>query len=176
MQGLEGIAFTVHGRDGLDLVEPLWKELAAHHLERAESAAPAFATGMAALTFAARRDELLAKNRDRALRIELAVDPAAGAPVGYCVASGAPGGHGEVESIFVDAAYRGRGIGGALLDHAAAWMDELGTIEQAISVFAANDRVLPFYARHGFAPRFVVLVRQPPGELETAIRPRRQPL
>ena len=175
MPAPDGVIFTVHGRDGLDLVEPLWKELAAYHLERAEAAAPVFAPELAALTFAARRDELLAKNRERDLRVELAVDPAAGAPVGYCVASGAAGGHGEVESIFVDAAYRGRGIGGALLDRAAAWMDELGTIEQALSVFAANDRVLPFYARHGFAPRFVVLVRQPPGELETAIRPRRQP-
>ena len=175
MQGPEGITFSVHGRDGLDLVEPLWEGLAAYHLERAETAAPAFAPEMAALTFAARRDELLEKNRDRALQIELALDPAAGAPVGYCVASGAPGGHGEVESIFVDAAYRNRGIGGALLDRAADWMDELGSVEQALSVFAANDRVLPFYARHGFVPRFLVLVRQPSGELETAIRPRRQP-
>ena len=175
MQGPGGIAFIVHDRDGLDLVEPLWMDLAAYHLERPETAAPVFAPELAALTFAARRDELLAKNRERDLRVELAVDPGAGAPVGYCVASGAAGGHGEVETSFVDAAYRGRGIGGALLDRAAAWMDELGTIEQALSVFAANDRVLPFYARHGFAPRFVVLVRQPPGELETAIRPRRQP-
>ncbi len=175
MQGPEGIAFTVHGRDGLDLVEPLWEGLAVHHRERAAASAPVFLDEMAALSFAARRDELLAKNRDRALRVELAVDPAAGAPVGYCVASGAPGRHGEVESIYVDPAYRDRGIGGALLDRAAAWMDELGTVEQALSVFAANDRVLPFYARHGFVPRFLVLVRQPSGELETAIRPRRQP-
>ena len=118
---------------------------------------------MEALTFAARRDELLEKNRDRALRLELAFDPAAGAPVGYCVASGVPGGHGEVESIFVDEAYRNRGIGSALLEHASTWMDEIGTVEQALSVFAGNDRALPFYARHGFSPRFVILVRRPPG-------------
>ena len=72
------------------------------------------------------------------------------------------GGHGEVEALYVEEAYRNRGIGGALLDHAAAWMDELETVEQALAVFAANDRVLPFYARHGFSPRFVVLVRRPP--------------
>ncbi|MEN6343331.1 MAG: GNAT family N-acetyltransferase, partial [Methanospirillum sp.] len=110
--------------------------------------------------FAVRRDALLEKNRDRAFRLELAFDAVAGAPVGYCIASGAPGGHGEVESIFVDRAYRDRGIGGALLEHALAWMDELGTVEQALSVFAGNDRALPFYERHGFAPRFVVLVRR----------------
>lgn len=156
-----GIAFTVHGRDELDLVEPLWQGLAAYHREQAEADAPAFLGEMEALTFAARRDELREKNRDRALRLEIAFDPDAGGPVGYCVASGAPGGHGEVESIYVEEAYRNRGIGGALLEHAVAWMDELGTVEQALSVFAANDRVLPFYARHGFAPRFVVLVRRP---------------
>jgi GNAT superfamily N-acetyltransferase len=116
---------------------------------------------MEARTFAARRAELLEKNRERALRVELAFDRSAGGPVGYCVASAAPGGHGEVESIFVDGAYRDRGIGGALLDRAAAWMDELGTVEQALLVFAGNDRALSFYARHGFSPRYIVLVRRP---------------
>lgn len=166
MQGpnasLDGITFTIRGRDDLDLIEPLWEGLAAHHLERAEANAPAFLGEMEAATFAARRDVLLEKNRDRALRLELAFDPAAGAPVGYCVASGAAGAHGEVESIFVDEAYRNLGIGGALLEHASAWMGEIGTVEHALFVFAGNDRAFPFYARHGFSPRFVILIRRPP--------------
>ena len=162
MQSPTGITFTIHGRDDLDLIEPLWKGLAAHHRERAAANAPAFLDEMEALTFAARRDALLEKNRDRALRLEIAFDPAAGGPVGYCVASGVPGGHGEVESIFVDEAYRNRGIGSALIEHASAWMDEIGTVEQALFVFAGNGRALPFYARHGFSPRFIVLVRRPP--------------
>jgi len=162
MQAPDGITFTIHGRDELDLIEPLWQGLARHHRERAAANAPAFLAEMEALAFAARRDELLEKNRDRALRLELAFDPAVGGAVGYCIASGAPGGHGEVESIYVDNAYRSRGIGGALLEHASAWLDEIGTVEQALSVFAGNDRALPFYVRHGFAPRFVVLVRRRP--------------
>lgn len=160
MPARQSITFSVHGPEGLDLIEPLWQGLAAYHLERAETGAPGFVPEMAALTFVARRDELLAKNRDRALRVDLAEDT--GHTVGYCVASGTPGGHGEVESVYVEEAYRGRGIGGTLLDRAAAWMDELGTVEQALFVFAANDRVLPFYVRHGFSPRYVVLVRRPP--------------
>jgi diamine N-acetyltransferase len=158
----DGITFTVHGRDALGLIEPLWEGLAAHHRERAAANAPAFLDEMEALTFAVRRDALLEKNRDRALRLEVAFDSAAGGPVGYCVASGVPGGHGELESIYVDTAYRNRGIGSALLEHAAAWMDELGTVEQALFVFAGNDRALPFYARHGFSPRCIVMVRRPP--------------
>ena len=163
MQSPDGITFTVHGRDDLDLIEPLWEGLAAHHRERAEANAPLFIDEMKALTFAARRDELLEKNRDRALRLEFAVDPAAGGPVGYCIASGSPAGHGEIESIYVDTAYRNRGIGSALLDRATAWMDEIGTVEQALFVFTGNDRTLPFYARHGFSPRCIVLVRRQPG-------------
>jgi diamine N-acetyltransferase len=155
--------FTVHGRDGLDLIEPLWRGLAVYHRKQAAANAPAFLEEMEARTFVSRRDELLAKNRNRALRVELAFDPAAGAPVGYCVASGVPDGLGEVESVFVKETYRGRGIGSALLEHALTWMDEIGTVEQAISVFAGNDRALPFYARHGFSPRFVILVRRSPG-------------
>ncbi len=162
MESPDGITFTVHGRDELDLIEPLWEGLAAHHRERAQANAPVFLDEMNAMTFAARREALLEKNRDRALRLELAVDPVAGAPVGYSVASGAPCEIGEVESIFVDDAYRNRGIGGALLEHALAWMEGIGTVEQALSVFAGNDRTLPFYARHGFSPRFTVLVRRPP--------------
>lgn len=160
--GPEGIAFSVHGRDELDLIEPLWEGLAAHHRERAQANAPVFLDEMNTMTFAVRRDALLEKNRDRVLRIELAVDTAAGAPVGYCVASGALGGHGEVESIFVDPSYRNRGVGGLLLEHALAWMEEIGTVEQALSVFAGNAQTVPFYARHGFSPRFMVLVRRPP--------------
>jgi GNAT superfamily N-acetyltransferase len=159
----DGFVFTVLGRDGLDLIEPLWRGLAVYHREQAAANAPAFLEEMEARTFVARRDELLAKNRDRALRVELASDPAARDPVGYCVASGVADGLGEVESVFVKETYRGRGIGSALLGHASTWMDEIGTVEQAISVFAGNDRALPFYARHGFSPRFVILVRRPPG-------------
>ena len=160
--GPDGLAFTVHGRDEFDLIEPLWEGLAAHHRATAQANSPAFLEEMETRTFAARRDELLEKNRDRALRIELAVDPTTGGPVGYCVASAAPGAHGEVESIFVDPVYRDRGIGGALLDRASVWMDRIGAVEQAIFVFAGNDRALPFYARHGFSPRFTILVRSPP--------------
>lgn len=159
--GPAGILFSVHGRDELDLIEPLWEGLAAHHREQAQANAPVFLDEMNAMTFAVRRDALLEKNRDRALRLELAVDPVAGAPVGYSVASAAPCAIGELESIFVDPAYRNRGIGGSLLEHALAWMEGIGTVEQALSVFAGNDRALPFYARHGFAPRFVVLIRRP---------------
>lgn len=156
-----GVAFSVHDRNDLDLIRPLWEGLAAHHREQARANAPAFLEEMATRSFEDRRAEILEKNRHRLLRLELAHPDGAAEPCGYCIASGAPGASGEVESIYVDEAYRNRGIGGALLERALAWMDEIGTVEQALVVFAGNDRALPFYERHGFFPRFVVLVRQP---------------
>ena len=156
----EEIVFEVHGPDGLGRIEPLWEGLAAHHVAQARAVAPAFLDEMGGKTFAARRAELLEKNRDRALRVELAVDGATGVPVGYCVSSAAPNSAGEVESVYVDEAYRGRGIGSALLEHASTWMDGVGVTEQAVLVFAGNDGTLPFYARHGFLPRFCVLIRR----------------
>ncbi len=154
------VAFEVLGPDGLDRIEPLWEGLAAHHIAQARAAAPNYLDEMCGKTFAARRTELLEKNRDRLLRVELAVDGAAARPVAYCVSSAAPGSVGEVESIYVDGEYRGWGLGSALLEHASTWMDGVGVTEQALLVFAGNDGALPFYARHGFHPRFHVLVRR----------------
>lgn len=160
--GPDGITFTIHDRDELDLIELLWEGLSAHHRERARANAPAFLNEMEATSFAARRNDLLAKNRNRALRLELAVDSFSARPIGYCVASGAPGEIGEVESIYVDGAFRNRGIGSTLLEHASSWMEMVGTVEQALFVFAGNDRALPFYARHGYSARYIVLVRRSP--------------
>ncbi len=154
------VQFEAHGPGAFDRIEPLWEELARYHVACAHEAAPAFETEMAAKTFEARRADLLEKNRERLLLIDLAVDPVTGRPVGYCVSSAAPGQVGEVESIAVTEPLRGRGIGSALLDRASEWMDGVGVTEQSLSVFAGNNDALPFYARHGFVPRYHLLVRR----------------
>lgn len=154
------IRFEAHGPEAFDQIEPLWEELAQHHVACAHESAPAFEAEMADKTFEGRRADLLEKNRGRRLRIDLAIETATGCPVGYCVSSAAPGQVGEVESIAVAQSLRGQGIGSALLDRASGWMDGVGVVDQALSVFAGNARSLPFYARHGFLPRFHVLVRR----------------
>lgn len=154
------VRFEAHGPEAFDRIESLWVELARHHVACAHEAAPAFEAEMAAKTFEARRADLLEKNRERLLQVDLAVDPVTGCPVGYCVSSAAPGQVGEVESIAVTEPLRGRGIGSALLDRASGWMDRVGVTEQSLSVFAGNGDALPFYARHGFVPRFHLLVRR----------------
>ncbi|HOT94456.1 MAG TPA: GNAT family N-acetyltransferase [Methanoregulaceae archaeon] len=156
----EGIRFEAHGPGAFDRIEPLWEELARHHVACARQAAPAFEAEMAGQTFAARQAELREKNRGRLLRVDLAIERVSGRPVGYCVSSAAPGQVGEVESLSVAAPFRGRGIGSALLCRASGWMDEVGVTEQVVLVFSGNPGSLPFYRRHGFLPRFSVLVRR----------------
>jgi GNAT superfamily N-acetyltransferase len=68
---------------------------------------------------------------------------------------------GEIESIFVEAPYRSKGIGKALITRALAWMDSSGAIKKRVSVSDGNEGVWEFYRRFGFFPRMMVLEQKP---------------
>jgi GNAT superfamily N-acetyltransferase len=65
----------------------------------------------------------------------------------------------DLESIFVVADRRGDGVGAALVAEFARWARSRGADELSVTAYAANERAVAFYARHGFAPRSVVLAR-----------------
>jgi putative acetyltransferase len=50
----------------------------------------------------------------------------------------------------VDQGWRGRGVGGALLEALIAWAGEHGVTRIQAYVWATNPRALDFYERHGF--------------------------
>jgi ribosomal protein S18 acetylase RimI-like enzyme len=81
--------------------------------------------------------------------------------VGYCVSSllkeKTGGITGEIESIFVDEAYRSCGIGSALVSGALGWLDENGSTRNRVSVSEGNDAVWIFYKKFRFYPRLTVL-------------------
>lgn len=52
---------------------------------------------------------------------------------------------GQIQALYVDAPFRGAGIGGALLNHACGCTDWL-----SLWVHAANTRAQRFYTRQGF--------------------------
>ena len=53
--------------------------------------------------------------------------------------------------VMVRAAYRGKGIGSALLDEAIAWLDGHATVEKlGLAVFDDNERAIALYAARGF--------------------------
>ena len=87
---------------------------------------------------------------------DLATEAKTGKPVGYCVSTVSEG-QGEIDSIYIEEAYRHSGIGDNLMKKAIAWMDKLLITNRIIEVGAGNEEVFRFYARYNFYPRVTIL-------------------
>jgi L-amino acid N-acyltransferase YncA len=53
--------------------------------------------------------------------------------------------------MLVDASWRGRGVGSALMDAAIAWSREQGLHKLSLEVFPTNTAAIALYRKHGFA-------------------------
>lgn len=73
-------------------------------------------------------------------------------PVGFWVASQRAAGIAYAHRVGVDAAYRRRGVGAALLQAAGERARRLGMTALALSVASGNVGARDFYARAGFVP------------------------
>ena len=150
---MESIRYSVGGVESLDRVAPLWEQLKAHHVEPS----PHFSAALADVAFSERRDQLVEKASDGELRIDFATSGGEDRDVGYCISTIGPNHNGELDSIFVAPAARGRGIGTDLICRALAWFDARQVQSKVIAVAVGNERLLLFYARFGFLPRTIVL-------------------
>jgi GNAT superfamily N-acetyltransferase len=65
-----------------------------------------------------------------------------------------------LESIRVDPAARGTGVGSRLVEHFLAWARDNGAEHASVTAYAANEGAQRFYRRHGFGPMSVVLRRK----------------
>ncbi|MGV9295630.1 GNAT family N-acetyltransferase [Amycolatopsis sp. NPDC003676] len=59
---------------------------------------------------------------------------------------------GVLESMRVDPAHRGTGVGTALADEFFAWARESGANQVSVTAYAANESALSFYRGRGFTP------------------------
>ena len=66
----------------------------------------------------------------------------------------------ELESIHVYPDHRGRGVGSLLVARFHEWAEARGVGRASVTAYAGNEGALRFYARHGFAPRSVILDRE----------------
>lgn len=105
----------------LDKIEPLWLQLNCHHL----CVSPYFKDYYRNLTFQDRKRAILHRAVGVEVHVDLAFDREA--LVGYCVSSIDKAFTGEIDSIFVDIAYRGQGIGKALMQNALVWLNGKGS-------------------------------------------------
>jgi len=63
----------------------------------------------------------------------------------------------ELVSTYVMPGYRGRNVGGSLVEAFFAWSRERGAKRFHVTAYAANGAAIRFYRRHGFAPLSVEL-------------------
>lgn len=137
----------------LDKIKLLWEELNEHHCQHS----PNFKDHYNQMTFEKRKSDLLKKSLSGKMRVDLAVNEASECTVGYCVSSFNGEKTGEIESIFVNVAYRGLGIGDSLMKNALSWMDKEGAAAKIVEVGDGNEQAFGFYARYGFLHRKTVL-------------------
>jgi ribosomal protein S18 acetylase RimI-like enzyme len=62
----------------------------------------------------------------------------------------------KLNPFFIDADYRGLGIGDLLMQKALFWMDHEGVNAKILEVAAGNEGAFGFYARYGFLPRKIL--------------------
>ena len=138
----------------IELIRPLWIQLNDYMHSKAET----FRSHFGQMTFDDRKAYFEKVAAAGTLRLDLALDPQSGGRyVGYCVSSLSEEKTGEIESIFIEEAYRSRGIGAALVTRALAWLDESGSFRNRVSVSNGNEGVWDFYKKFGFYPRMTVL-------------------
>jgi len=148
-----GVEYVSGDERLLDDVRELWEQLNQHHLRLS----PNFKDYYRNLRFEKRKLAILLDADGGAVRVDLAQDTATGQRVGYCVTIVDKRGRGLIESIFVQADHRGKGIGGTLLQKALAWMEANDAKQRSVSVVAGNEQAFGFYFRYGFLPRRTVL-------------------
>ncbi len=64
---------------------------------------------------------------------------------------------GSIDELFVDDAYRGRGVGNLLLASACDWLIAQHARKVEVGAYAWNRAGIAFYEREGFAPYTVTL-------------------
>lgn len=66
-----------------------------------------------------------------------------------------------LEDVIVAAAHRGRGLGRKLVDHVLAWAAAAGMARVTLLADKDNAPALAYYARLGFAPSAMTVLRKP---------------
>ena len=147
------IEYTDTDGQGLDLTVPLRQKLFEYHRIRSKH----FPERYAVMNAGTKNIELLEKLEEDAIRIDLAKDTNTGELVGYCISIIHDNKQGEIASIYVESDYRGMGIGDGLIQRGLRWLDERSVTKKILEVGAGNEDVFPFYGRHNFYPRTIIL-------------------
>jgi len=78
-------------------------------------------------------------------------------PIGYCISTIEANLKGEIDSLFVHAAFRKKGIGKALVEKSMEWLQTNQCKPIRLTVSYGHESVLGFYQQLGFYPRLTTL-------------------
>jgi ribosomal protein S18 acetylase RimI-like enzyme/mannose-6-phosphate isomerase-like protein (cupin superfamily) len=155
-EGIQPVLFEERGIEGLTMIEDLWNQLRDHHAGNTRF----FRDQLLSRSFSERYEEILKSNENRHLLVQIARSDSSRRPVGFCVSSAAPGSYGEIESVFIESAFRSRGIGTHFMKRACSWMKQNGVRKMVIGVCEGNEESFRFYQRFGFYLRRHYLERK----------------
>jgi Acetyltransferases len=134
----------------LSRIAPLWEQLNAQHLKNSQN----FKEHYHAQTFESRSAKFRALGGG-CVHIGAAQTPD-GALAGYCICT-CEGDAGELDSIYIEAQYRGKGVGRRLAEDGVAWLKAKGCRGIIVTVADGNEQAFGFYERLGFRVRKTVL-------------------
>jgi len=139
----------------LDQVRAMWEELNRYHCGCSQH----FKEHYLGMTWQKRKYTLLKKMVGGEMHVEIAIDELTGRGVGYAVSTLNAQMAGEVESIYVEGAYRRMGVGKTLMKDSLDWMDHRGAATKQVEVSVGNEVAWGFYGRFGFKPRKTLLLQ-----------------
>lgn len=128
----------------IEVIKDLWEKNRLYH----ENTSEYFKELYRSICFEQRIKAFSVFNED-ALKITVAKSN--DAYIGYCISTIVDG-KGELESLHVDAAYRGAGIGKKLVTKHLEWMNEKKCKVIGVTVSQENASTIGFYKKLGFYP------------------------
>lgn len=131
------------------VIKELWEKNRIYH----EKSSEYFKEAYRAINFEQRIQAFSVFSADT---IKITIAKSNGKYVGYCISTAAEG-KGEVESLHVDEAYRGSGIGKELVIRHLEWMNEKGCTTIGVTVSQENEATIGFYRRLGFYPNTIYM-------------------
>jgi ribosomal protein S18 acetylase RimI-like enzyme len=144
------VSYIVGNEALIDDIEELWTELNQIHFEKTVD----FKRRYREFTFCERKQSLLSCADKGELSIAIACDNER--KIGYCVSSIIDN-VGEIDSLYVKSDYRGKRIGGTLMEKSLDWINSHDVTAVRVKVAIGNEEVFGFYSTYGFKPIFTEL-------------------
>ncbi len=139
---------TIGSKELLDRIRPLWEELNTFHVGIGKD----FSGDIAGRTFDMRKNDLIMGSS--MMHVLIASKES---DVAYCICTINNDGKGEIDSLYIKAEHRSKGLGEKMVKSALQWLKENNVKKKVVIVLEGNAEALKFYQSLGFLPRNIEL-------------------